>query len=161
MSADNQKRIRELLLEQLQGRNAHIDFESAVTGIPFEDLGKKPDGFDHSLWELVEHIRIAQRDIIEFSTDPDYSAPDWPDDFWPEGVSPGERDQWEKSVQAVLDDKEEMEELVKDPQNDLLKQFSHGDGQTLFREAMLIVDHNSYHIGQIVTLRKYLGNWQR
>jgi len=156
---EDQSRVRELLLEQLTGRNAHVNFETAVEGLSLENTGNKPDGFSHTIWELVEHIRIAQHDIVSFSKDPHYQSPEWPDGYWPESNKPANEEQWKESLQAIKKDQREMESLVKDKNNDLLKPLAHGDGQTLFREAMLIVDHNAYHIGQIVQMRKAMGNW--
>lgn len=156
---DDQKRIRELLLEQLGGRNAHIDFEQATEGLELKDVGVRPEGLPHSIWELVEHIRIAQDDILEFSKNPDYESPEWPEEYWPESGKPAGRDEWEQSLKTIRKDHEEMVRLVKNPDNDLLEPFEHGDGQTLFREAMLIVDHNAYHIGQIVDVRRLLDCW--
>lgn len=155
----DQSRIRELLLEQMSERNAHVDFPKAVEGLSLEETGLKPKGFDHSIWELIEHIRIAQYDILEFSRNPDYKSPSWPDGYWPQEHQPSDIEEWQTSVKAIAEDHKEMEELVKNPENDLLEPLPHGDGQTLFREAMLIVDHNAYHIGQIVQLRKALDIW--
>lgn len=155
----DQSRLRNLLVEQLSGRHAHVDFKQAVDGLSSKEIGICPDGFPHSIWELVEHIRIAQRDILEFSRNPEYESPDWPDGYWPENQNPKNSDQWDKSVQAVQDDKKEMVELIKNPETDLLTPIEHGNGQTLFREAILIIDHNAYHIGQIVQLRRHLGSW--
>lgn len=156
---NDQSRIRELLLEQLTGRNAHVDFQKAVENLSMSDLGKKPEHFPHTIWELVEHIRIAQHDIVAFSKDPDYESPNWPEGYWPESDKPDSMDEWQDSLEAIEKDHKEMEKLVKDKANDLLIPLKHGDGQTLFREAMLIVDHNAYHIGQIVQMRRVMDIW--
>jgi uncharacterized damage-inducible protein DinB len=153
------KTVRSLLLEQLEGRNAHVDFSQAVQGLTFKQAGIRVEDVPHTIWELIEHIRIAQDDILEFCTNPEYKALDWPNDYWPEKSKPETQEQFEASVQAVQDGIEEMRELIQDPQHDLQQPFSHGDGQTLFREAMLIVDHNAYHIGQMVLIRRLLGSW--
>ncbi len=153
------KTSRDLLLEQLGGKNAHVDFDQAVQGLTYKQAGINVEGVPHTIWELIEHIRISQADILEFCKNPDYEAIDWPDDYWPEASAPNDKNELEESIQAVRDGIEEMRELVRDPDNDLQAIFSHGDGQTLFREAMLIVDHNAYHIGQIVLIRRLLGNW--
>ena len=155
----NQSRIRELLLEQLTGRNAHVDFQRAVEGLDLEDAGRKPEDFPHTIWQLVEHIRIAQHDIVAFSQSADYSSPSWPEGYWPKSEKPKNELQWNESVAAVKNDRQIMLEMVKNHENDLLEPIPHGDGQTLFREAMLIVDHNAYHIGQIVQMRRVIGNW--
>jgi hypothetical protein len=155
----NTKTIRELLLEQLEGKHAHVDFNQAVQGVTYKQSGIKVEGLPHTIWQLIEHIRISQDDIIEFSKNPDYKELNWPDDYWPESPGPGSKAQFEKSIQAVRNGVEEMRELIRNPENDLQTPFPHGTGQNLFREAMLIVDHNSYHIGQIVQIRRLLGSW--
>lgn len=155
----DQTRLRELILEQLTGRNAHVDFDRSIQSLNIKEIGIRPEKLPHSIWELVEHIRIAQHDIVAFSRNPEYQSPSWPDEYWPSSQEPAGRKEWEQTVDAVHKDHQVMVELIKDPGNDLLKPLEHGDGQTLFREAMLIVDHNAYHIGQIVQVRKYLGNW--
>lgn len=154
-----EKTVRSLLLEQLEGRNAHVDFSQAVQGLTYKQAGIRVEDVPHTIWELIDHIRIAQNDILEFCKNPDYEALDWPSDYWPENSRPESQEKFEASVQAVLDGIENMKELIRDPQNNLQQPFSHGDGQTLFREAMLIVDHNAYHIGQIVLIRRLLGSW--
>lgn len=153
------KSIRELLVEQLEGKNAHVAFNQAVQGLTYKQTGIKVEGLPHTIWELIEHIRIGQEDILAFCKNPGYKEIDWPDDYWPESTEPASKDELEESVRAVKDGVEEMKDMVRDPDNELQKPFSHGDGQTLFREAMLIVDHNAYHIGQIVQIRRLLGSW--
>lgn len=155
----SEKTIRSLLLEQLEGRNAHVDFNQAVQGLTYKQVGIRVEDVPHTIWELIEHIRIAQDDILEFCKNADYEALDWPNDYWPEKSKPESQEQFERSVQLVQDGIEEMRTLIRDPQTNLQKPFSHGDGQTLFREALLIVDHNAYHIGQIVLIRRLLGSW--
>lgn len=155
----DQDRVRKLLLEQLTGRNAHVDFETAVDNLSITDVGVKPDNFPHNIWELVEHIRISQHDIVAFSQDPNYESPDWPEGYWPEKSKPEDDKEWEKSLKAIHESHQEMVEIIKDENNDLLSPLDHGSGQTLFREAMLIVDHNSYHIGQIVLVRRAMDIW--
>ncbi|MDX1673057.1 MAG: DinB family protein [Balneolaceae bacterium] len=155
----DQSKVREHLLEQLRGKNAHIDLQRAVKDIPFKDIGRRPQGLPYSVWEQVEHIRISQYDIVQFSLDPEYDSPSWPEGYWPANASPPSQERWEEALQAIEEDHRRMIELVEDSDNDLFKPFPHGDGQTLFREAMLIVDHNAYHVGQIVVIRRLLGNW--
>ena len=155
----SEKTTRELLLEQLEGRNAHVNFEQAVQGLTYKQTGIKVEGLPHTIWELIEHIRIAQADILEFCKNPEYEELDWPKDYWPESSMPESKQQLEASVQAVREGLEEMRNMLRDRENDLQTPFEHGTGQTLFREAMLIVDHNSYHIGQIVQIRRLLGSW--
>ncbi|MCW9705600.1 DinB family protein [Fodinibius salsisoli] len=153
------KTVRSLLLEQLEGKNAHVDFNQAVQGLTYKQSSIQVEGVPHTIWQLIEHIRISQDDILEFCETPSYQAPDWPDDYWPQSAAPANKDEFEQSVQAVRDGIDEMCSMIRDTNNDLQTSFSHGDGQTLFREAMLIVDHNAYHIGQIVLIRRMLGSW--
>ncbi len=155
----NSKSTRELLLEQLEGRNAHISFADVVDGLTVEIAGTRIDGLPHTIWDLIEHIRIAQADIIEFSKNPEYEAMNWPDDYWPESHEPANEEVLNKGIEKVEEGIDEMANLVRDPNRELQTPFDHGDGQTLFREAMLIVDHNAYHIGQIVQLRRLLNDW--
>lgn len=153
------KSVRELLLEQLEGKHAHVDFNQAVQGLTYKQSGIKVEGLPHTIWQLIEHIRISQRDIIDFSKNSDYEEMNWPDDYWPESAGPESKGQFEESIQAVRKGIEEMRDLIRNPENDLQTPIPHGSGQTLFREAILIVDHNSYHIGQIVQIRRLLGSW--
>ena len=155
----SQKTVRELLLEQLNGKNAHVDFDQAVQGLTYKQTGIQVEGVPHTIWELIEHIRIAQADILEFCKNPNYEELDWPTDYWPKTPAPENKEDLELSIQKVRDGLEEMRDLVRNSENDLQATFAHGNGQTLFREAMLIVDHNAYHIGQIVQIRRLLGSW--
>ena len=156
---DNQSRIKELLLEQFQNKNAHVTFEEAIKGVSYHDVGIRPEGLPHSIWELVEHIRLAQFDILDFSRNADYDPPEWPEDYWPEMAHPTDESQWKESLESIRKDRQAVVNLIQNPETDVLKPLAHGSGQTLFREAMLIVDHNAYHIGQIVQVRRLLGTW--
>jgi DinB superfamily len=158
MAKDNESHaLRERLLSAMTGGESHIDFDSAVSDFPLDLAGAKPDGASHSAWELLEHLRIAQRDILEFSRDPaDYKELEWPDDYWPNSSSPPDKEAWNKSVEAFRSDRSELERMVSDPQRDLFKPFAHGSGQTLIREAIVLANHNSYHLGQLVFLKKML-----
>lgn len=155
----SKKSVRELLLEQLEGKNAHVDFDQAVQGLTYKQTGIKVERLPHTIWELIEHIRIGQADILEFCKNPDYEELDWPADYWPESHQPESEEELEASIKAVRDGLDEMREMIRKPENDLRATLDHGSGQTLFREAMLIVDHNAYHIGQIVQIRRLLGSW--
>lgn len=155
----DEKTFRKLLLNQLDGGQAHVDFYQATQGLTYKQAGIKVEGVPHTIWELIEHIRIAQKDIVVFCKNPDYEALDWPDDYWPKSNAPNSSDDFNKSVRKVLDDLQEMKDLITDPENNLTTSFAHGDGQTLFREALLILEHNSYHIGQIVLIRRLMGSW--
>jgi hypothetical protein len=151
--------LREHLVELLRGSHAHVDFKAAVRDLPAGLRGARPEGVEHSPWELLEHLRLAQLDILEFSRDPSHVSPPWPEGYWPPAVAPPDAAAWDRSVAAFLADLEAMERLVADPGADLFAPFAHGKGQTLLREAMLAADHNAYHVGQIVALRRLLGDW--
>lgn len=155
----NEQALREHLSNLLSGKGAHADFTDAIKDIPPKLRGDKPDGSPHSAWELLEHIRIAQWDILEFSRNPKHVSPDWPSGYWPKKAEPPSEAAWEKSVKAVEHDRNEMKKLVEDPKTDLFAKIPHGDGQTILREALLVADHNAYHVGQLVLLRRLLGDW--
>ena len=121
--------------------------------------GKKPRGAPHTAWQLLEHMRIAQWDILEFSRNPRHASPKWPDGYWPETAAPPDEAAWDKSIKRFRADLKAMQKLVADPANDLFAPFAHGDGQTLMREVLLVADHNAYHIGQLVLLRRLLAAW--
>ena len=160
MARSNDQPVREHVLKLLEGGQAHATFDAAVKGLPAELRGKRPRGAEHSPWELLEHMRIAQRDILEFSTDSKYTAPNWPDDYWPESPKPPNDSAWAKSVRAFNADLDAMRKLVADESTDLYAPIPHGDGQTILREALLVADHNAYHIGQLVLVRRLLGAWK-
>jgi hypothetical protein len=151
--------LREHLIKLLTGGEAHVEFKKAVAGLPTHLRGKIPDSAEHSPWQLVEHLRIAQRDILDFSRDPNYVAPNWPDDYWPREAAPENDAVWEESVQAFQRDREALCELISNPATDLYAKIPWGDGQTILREALLTADHNAYHVGQLVTVRRLLGAW--
>lgn len=152
--------LRAHLVRLLTQRQAHVGFDDAVADLPADLRGVRPRPGAHTAWQLVEHLRIAQRDILEFCRDPDYVSPDWPSGYWPDSEAPSTDADWEESLESFRHDLDEFVQLVQDPANDLFTAFPWGDGQTLLREAMLIADHNAYHIGQLVLLRRLLGAWQ-
>lgn len=154
------KALREHLISLLRGGNAHVDFESAIKALPVALRGKRPKGSPHSPWELLEHIRIAQSDILEFSRDAAHQSPAWPEGYWPKTPAPPTANAWAKSVKQFRDDLNAMCELVENPATDLFAKIPHGDGQTILREALLIADHNAYHLGQFVIVRRLLGAWK-
>jgi hypothetical protein len=156
MSSDQIKVLREQLLHAMKGEQSHIGFESAITGFPAELAGAKPDGAPHSAWQLLEHLRIAQHDILEFSRNPGHQSPKWPEGYWPRTATPPNNHAWEASIAAFREDARALEELVGDPNQDLFKPIQGGDGQTLLREALVVAAHNSYHLGQFVYLKKTL-----
>jgi hypothetical protein len=151
--------LRKHVLELLKGRGAHADFDSAVSGFPVEKAVEKPSGAPYSAWQLLEHMRIAQRDILEFSRNPKHVSPEWPEGYWPTKEAPPTKAAWSNSVRAFRSDLRAMQKLVANPASDLFARIPHGDGQTLLREALLVADHNSYHLGQLVMLRRLLGAW--
>ena len=152
--------IREHVLYVLKGGGAHLNFEQAIADLPEDLRGKKVEGVSHTPWRLLEHLRICQWDILEFSRNPKHVSPDFSDGCWPEGDTPPTSDSWDKSVQAFRDDLQAMIDLVTNPDTDLYAQIPHGDGQTILREALLVADHNAYHLGQLVFLRRCLGAWE-
>ena len=160
MSADQYAKLREQLIYLLKGGAAHLDFDKAIAGLPAELRGAKPPGVPHSPWRLLEHLRIAQRDILEFTRDPRHVSPPWPEGYWPAGDGPTDEAAWDKSVAAFRADLRAMQDIVADPAVDLFAPLPHGDGQTALREALLVADHNAYHLGQLVVVRRLLGAWE-
>jgi uncharacterized damage-inducible protein DinB len=150
--------LRKNLITLLEGGEAHITFEDAVKGFPADRAGSRPEGVPHSAWELLEHLRIAQADILSFSQGQDYVELKWPDDYWPSSPAPGDKREWKASVEAVVKDRARFVEMVRDEQRDLFTPFPWGSGQTLLREALLLADHNSYHVGQLLVVRQLLGS---
>ncbi len=152
--------LRQHLINLLTGSNAHADYNAAARSMPADLQGKRPKGADHSPWEILEHLRITQNDILEFSRDPNYKSPDWPSGYWPATPEPPDEHAWEKSVRAFRHDLKALCALVTNESNDLFAKFPYGDGQTLLREALLTADHNAYHVGQLILVRKLLGAWK-
>jgi hypothetical protein len=156
---DHDASLRAHLLSLLNEGNAHATFEQAIADLPAGKRGIRPDGADHSCWEYLEHLRIAQWDILDFSRNPNYQHRKWPDSYWPETPEPPTESAWEESVAAFRSDLKELCDLISDKSTDLFAKIPHGDGQTILREALLTADHNAYHVGQIVLVRKLLGVW--
>jgi hypothetical protein len=153
------KALREHLLSLLSGRGAHIDWKASFKGVPPKMRGVRPKGLPYSLWELLEHMRIAQWDILEFSRDAEHVSPEWPKGYWPATPAPPSAKAWDKSLQTFSRDLAQMEKLVASPKTDLFAKIPHGEGQTVLREALLVADHNSYHLGQVLTVRRLLDIW--
>jgi hypothetical protein len=160
MAKGNDKSVREHVVNLLTKGHAHVTFDDAVKGLPAELRGKRPKGLEHSAWELLEHLRIAQWDILEFSRNAKHVSPEWPGGYWAKSAAPPDEKAWEKSVRAFKRDLKAMAALVSDEATDLHARIPHGDGQTLLREALLTADHNAYHVGQLVLVRKMLGCWK-
>ena len=151
---DDQSELRRHLVELLDGSSAHIDLGTALAGFPLSHINTRIENSPHTAWELLEHLRLAQWDILDFSVDPDYREMTFPDDYWPK--EPATEEEWKASASLVLSDLQAMRDLVTDPSTDLYAAIPHGDGQTILREAMLVADHNAYHLGQIMLLRRIL-----
>ena len=152
--------LREHLLYLLKGGGAHATFDDAVKGMPVKLRGLKPDRLPHSAWMLLEHMRIAQWDILEFSQNAKHISPEWPAGHWPKTEAPPSPTAWDESIQQSRDDLKAMQDLVANPKTDLYARIPWGDGQTILREALLVADHNAYHVGQMVDLRRLLGAWK-
>jgi len=156
----NDKALRSHVLELLKGGHAHADLDSALADFPAKLRGQKPKGSEHTAWQLLEHIRIALWDILEFSRNAKHVSPKWPEGYWPKTEAPPSAAAWNTSIRKVRADQKAMEKLVTSARSDLLAPIPHGTGQTLLREALLLADHNAYHIGQLVLLRRLLGAWK-
>ncbi|AYL97188.1 DinB family protein [Mucilaginibacter celer] len=156
MNNEHQIVITEVL-HLLQGGNAHAGLKKALDGLPAELRGVKLDKLPYSIWQLVEHIRIAQWDMLEFCKDGSHQSPNWPDDYWPKEAAPESDEAWDKCVKQIDDDLEELIALVKS--EDLYQKIPHGDGQTILREALQAADHNAYHVAEIIMIRRLLGVW--
>lgn len=157
---DTSEPLRQHIVILLKGRGAHADFEAAVAGLPTHLRGVKPTGAPHTAWQLIEHLRIALWDILEFTRDPKHASPAWPEGYWPATEAPPSDSAWDASVAKFRSDLEAMQSLVSNPETDLLTPLPHGQGHTVLREALLAADHNAYHIGQLVMLRNLLGAWK-
>ena len=154
---DNDKSLRDHLLNVLDSEHAHIKFDDAVKDFPRELRGKRPDGAPHSAWELLEHLRLAQWDILEFTRDPKHVSPEFPKGYWPSSEAPADDEAWDKSVESFRRDLKGLADLVRDGSIDLHAKIAHGDGQTVLRQILLTVDHNAYHLGQLMLVRRTLG----
>ena len=158
---DNDASLRDNLVQLLRGGNAHVDVLSALKDFPPKLYGTKPQDAPHSAWELLEHMRIALRDLWEFSTSDRYVEKKWPDDYWPKTAEPPSNEAWKNSVRALKEDLDAFEELIKNPDSNLYAQIPWGKkDQTLLREFLLAADHTSYHTGELVFLRRLLGAWK-
>ena len=159
MAKDSASVLREHVVYLLRGGGAHLDFDAAVADLPADLRGAKPPGVPHTPWRLLEHMRIAQWDILEFSRNPQHVSPKFPDGYWPKGDVPPDAAAWDRSIASFRADLQAMEDLVTNPATDLFAPIPRGQGQTILREALLITDHNAYHLGQLVVVRRALGAW--
>ncbi len=150
--------LKEELAAMLAKSGAHVSFEDAISNIPFDDLGKKPNGVPYSIWQQVEHIRIAQKDILDFSVNSNYKELKWPDEYWVEASAPKDEAAWKESIAQFTSDLHRFIECLQHA-DDMYAPFTHGSGQSWLHEALVLFDHNGYHLGEIVALRRLLGNW--
>jgi uncharacterized damage-inducible protein DinB len=160
MDEDRDRSLREHLRKLLDWEDAHVSFDTAIAGVEPALRGEAPEGQPHSLWQLLEHLRLAQRDILEFCRNPDYVEPAHPEDYWPSGAAPPTEEAWEESIAGFRRDLEALKELAGAAAVNLFDRIPHGTGQTYLRELLLVADHNAYHVGQIVAARRSLGIWQ-
>jgi hypothetical protein len=158
-TVDGDTSLRQHLVNLLAEGHAHATFDAAIKNLPVALRGKRPKGAEHSPWQVLEHLRIAQWDILEFSRDAAHKSPDWPSGYWPATPAPPDAKAWDKSVRAFRRDLKDLCDLVRNPSTDLYARIPHGDGQTILREALLVADHNAYHLGEMVLLRRLLGAW--
>ena len=154
------KALREHLLYTLKGAGAHVDFEAAIKDLSAGVRGRRPKGADHSPWELLEHLRIAQSDILEFARNDKHVSPEFPSGYWPGTEAPPDEEAWDKSVKAFRADLKALAGMVEDEAVDLFAPIPHGEGKTTLREVLLAADHNAYHLGQLVLVRRLLGAWR-
>jgi hypothetical protein len=153
------KALREHVLYLVEGGGAHVKFDEVIAGIPPKLRGQEAAGLPHSLWMLLEHLRIAQWDILEFSRNPKHVSPKWPEGYWPRTATPPNAAAWNTSIKNFRKDLKATQSLVKNPKTDLFARIPWGDGQTILREALLVADHNAYHLGQMLDTRRLLGAW--
>lgn len=152
--------LRKQVAKLLDWKQAHMNLDEAVEGIPAKLRGVQPQGLPYSLWQLLEHMRLSQLDILDFCRNPDYKESRWPEDYWPVAAEPPSEDAWGKSIDGFRSDLEALKKLTEDAKLDLFAAIPHGTGQTYLRELLLAADHNAYHIGQIIVVRRLLGIWK-
>jgi len=150
------KQLRDHLLSLLDGGNAHIPFDDFVKDFPVDKCGERVDGLPYTTWQVLEHMRIAQWDILDFTRDANHVSPKWPEGYWPPQSEAGTADAWKNSVAKFQKDLKEMQDLIADPATDLFAKIPHGSGQTVLREALLVADHNSYHLGVLLAISRLL-----
>lgn len=157
MNSENDRSLRQHLLYLLRGGGAHITFNKVAENFPLELVGRKAREIPYTPWQVLEHMRIAQWDILEFSRNPAHVSPRWPEGYWPQTDNAGDEESWTRSIESFRSDLKEIERLVEDSSTDLFARIPHGDGQTILREALLVADHNAYHLGVLVTLKRLLS----
>ena len=152
--------VIENLIDVLEKGNAHASLDDALSDVPFSVLGERPNDLPYSIWQLAEHIRIAQWDILEFSKDAKHVSPKWPDEYWPNETKPAKESDWKKCVDTIKEDRKKFTDLLESAGEDVYKKFEHGTGQSLLKEALILADHNSYHTGEIIIIRRLLNAWK-
>jgi hypothetical protein len=157
---DENQKLRHQLTSYLQGGQAYSPLAEVLAGITAAEAGKPVPGLPYTIWQQLGHLRITLYDILDFCRDPDYESPPWPEGYWPREPGPASQVELDKTIQQLSEGVEVMIRLVQDPARDLLAPFAYGEGQTLLREAMLVAEHNAYHLGQVVVLRRLLGTWK-
>lgn len=161
MTGPDDAALRSQLAALLQGGQAHATLAAAVAHFPADRIGEQPAGLPYSPWQLLEHMRITLRDLLEFATNPEYVELDWPADYWPKHAAPGDDESWRETVRAIQADLKSLEALVHSPQSNLYATIPWGTkGETLLREVLLAADHTSYHVGELVLLRRLMGIWK-
>jgi uncharacterized damage-inducible protein DinB len=151
--------LRAQLARLLDWEDAHLSFDAAVEGVPPQLRGAAPAGLPYSPWQLIEHLRLTQHDILDFCRNPNYRELHWPDDYWPASAAPPKPADWDESIAQFRRDRAALQSLASDPKIDLFARIPHGSGQTYLRELLLVADHSAYHVGQLVTVRRALGAW--
>ena len=157
---DQNAALRAHIANALDWQDAHVGFEKVLAGFPPELRGRRPAGLPYSAWQLAEHLRLTQHDILEFCRNPNYVEPRWPDDYWPATDAPPSSAAWDESIAAFRRERDALKLVATDATVDLLATIPHGSGQTYLRELLLIADHNAYHLGQLVAVRRLLGAWE-
>ncbi len=157
---DHNAALRAQLIRLLDWGDAHVSLDRAVSNLAPADRGRAPADSPHTAWQLLEHLRLTQRDILDFCRDPHYEMPDWPVDYWPPVMAPEDDSAWTASIDALVADRKELAKLIHDERVDLFATIPNGTGQTYLREILLVADHSSYHVGQLVSLRRQLGAWK-
>lgn len=156
----NEDAVRDHVRRVLEWKEAHATYDDAVDGLPAALRGRVPGGLPYSAWHIVEHLRITQRDILEFCRNPVYQELDWPDDYWPDSPAPPDDDAWERSIAEYRADRQALQAIADDRSNELSARIPHGNGQTYLRELLLAADHAAYHVGELIVVRRLLGAWK-
>ena len=151
--------VREQLLSLLQGGNAHMSFDQAVADFPLDEVNTRPPNVPYTPWRLLEHMRIAQWDILEFIQNPNHVSPEWPEGYWPAPDEQADKSQWKETINRFQADLQALQEIVKDPDTDLYAPLPHGEKYNILREILIVADHNAYHIGEFAFLREVMGTW--